>query len=86
MAYGRDYNVDLADESASAQSKLNAAGLINSTLSGKSSNLSTYNNEPLHSYAIVCNTDSSKGSGQHWFVIFISSDPKFNCKSEYLVF
>ena len=44
----------------------------------KSSNscLNTHNDAPLHSYGIVCNTDSSKGSGQHWFAIFISTDQK----------
>ncbi len=36
--------------------------------------LSTYKNKPLTAYGIVCNTDSSKGSGQHWFAIFISTD------------
>ena len=38
--------------------------------------LSTWNNVPLKSYGIVCNTDSSKGSGQHWFALFISTDQK----------
>ena len=43
---------------------------------GNVSKLSTYKNIPLHSYGIVCNTDSSSGSGQHWFAIFISTDKK----------
>ncbi len=38
--------------------------------------ISTHNNEPLQCYGIVCNTDSSHGSGQHWFCIFISTDQK----------
>lgn len=38
------------------------------------SKLSTYDNAPLTSFGIICNTDSSKGSGQHWFAIFISTD------------
>ncbi len=38
--------------------------------------IETYNNTPLHSYAIVCNTDTSKGTGQHWFAVFISTDHK----------
>lgn len=38
--------------------------------------LSTYNDVPLTSYGVVCNTDSSKGSGQHWFVIYISTDQR----------
>lgn len=29
---------------------------------------------PLKSFGIVCNTDSSKGSGQHWFAVYISTD------------
>lgn len=36
--------------------------------------LSTYKDAPLHSFGVVCNTDSSKGSGQHWFSVFISTD------------
>lgn len=36
--------------------------------------LSTYKNTPLKSFGIVCNTDSSKGSGAHWFALFISTD------------
>jgi hypothetical protein len=38
------------------------------------SKLSTYNDAPLTSYGIVCNTDTSAGSGQHWFAIYISMD------------
>lgn len=38
--------------------------------------LSTYKNVPLSSYGIICNTDDSSGSGQHWFCIFISTDQK----------
>ncbi len=38
--------------------------------------LSTYKDAPLSSYGIICNTDSSKGSGQHWFVIYISTDQR----------
>ena len=34
----------------------------------------TYNNEKLKSYGVIFNTDSSDGSGQHWFVIYISTD------------
>ena len=34
----------------------------------------TYNNEKLKSYGVIFNTDSSEGSGQHWFVIYISTD------------
>ncbi len=36
--------------------------------------LSTYNNTPLKSVGIVFNTDSSSGSGQHWFAVYISKD------------
>ena len=31
---------------------------------------------PLKSFGIICNTDSSKGGGQHWFAIYISTDYK----------
>lgn len=51
-------------------------GLISGDTNGYQSQLSTYKDTPLHSYGIVCNTDTSKGSGQHWFTIFISSDLK----------
>ncbi len=51
-------------------------GLIQGNPNEYTPMISTYNNTPLKSYGIVCNTDSSKGSGQHWFVIFISSDQK----------
>ena len=40
------------------------------------SQLSTYDNKPLTSYGIVFNTDSSSGSGQHWFSVFISTDQR----------
>lgn len=51
-------------------------------LQGKSGKLSTAIDPntgipaPLKSFGIVCNTDSSKGSGQHWFAIYISTDYK----------
>ncbi len=38
------------------------------------SKISTYNDAPMTSFGIVCNTDSSNGSGQHWFCIYISTD------------
>jgi hypothetical protein len=38
--------------------------------------LSSHNNVPIQSYGVVCNTDSSSGSGQHWFAIYISTDCK----------
>jgi hypothetical protein len=38
--------------------------------------LSTRDCAPLSSYGVVCNTDSSKQGGQHWFAIFISTDQK----------
>lgn len=48
---------------------------INLGLQGKApQQLSTHNDVPLHSFGVVFNTDTSKGSGQHWFVIFISTD------------
>lgn len=36
--------------------------------------LSTFNDSPLKSIGIVFNTDTSKGSGQHWFAVYISMD------------
>lgn len=50
--------------------------------------LSTWNNAPLQSYGVVCNTDSSKGSGQHWFAVYISADrrdPKDTSKPYYCI-
>lgn len=38
--------------------------------------ISTFQNVPLSSYGIICNTDSSSGSGKHWFAIFISTDQR----------
>lgn len=38
------------------------------------SKLQTFDGRPMRSFGIVCNTDSSKGSGQHWFALYISSD------------
>lgn len=43
-----------------------------STTIDKNTGLAT----PLKSFGIICNTDSSKGSGQHWFAIYISTDYK----------
>ena len=34
----------------------------------------TKNNKPLNSYGVVFNTDTSKGSGQHWFAIYITTN------------
>lgn len=36
--------------------------------------ISTYNDTPFKSFGAVFNTDTSRGSGQHWFAIYISSD------------
>lgn len=38
--------------------------------------LSTWKNAPLKSYGVVCNTDSSRGSGQHWFAVYIAGDQR----------
>lgn len=53
-------------------------GVIGGSLEGQAgdTSLSTHNDAPLKSYGIVCNTDSSKGSGQHWFALYISTDQK----------
>lgn len=51
-------------------------GLISGDPNEYKPKLSTYENAPLRSYGIVCNTDSSRGSGQHWFALFISTDRK----------
>jgi hypothetical protein len=55
---------------------LTASGILKEPFD-YSPKLSTYNNEPLNSYGIICNTDLSSGSGQHWFAIFISTDLKY---------
>lgn len=70
------YQVDEIDLGCEFSDALIKRGLIKGTPSGKPSKLSTYNNEPVCSYGIICNTDSSKGSGQHWFTIYISTDHK----------
>ncbi len=49
---------------------------INKPLSGFTPKVSTHGSVPLTSYGIICNTDSSKGRGQHWFCIYISTDQK----------
>ncbi len=38
------------------------------------SKISTKDNKPLTSYGVVFNTDTSNGSGQHWYAIYISTD------------
>lgn len=38
--------------------------------------LSTIDDRPLTSFGVVCNTDTSKGRGIHWFCIFISMDQR----------
>lgn len=38
--------------------------------------LSTERNVPLKSIGVVFNTDTSRGSGQHWFAVYISTDTK----------
>lgn len=40
------------------------------------SRLSTVDNRPFTSFGVVCNTDSSKGKGLHWFCIYLSMDQK----------
>lgn len=38
--------------------------------------LSTENNVPIKSIGTIFNTDTSRGSGQHWFAVYISTDHK----------
>ncbi len=38
--------------------------------------LTTADNSPMTSFGIVCNTDTSNGSGQHWFAVYISTDQR----------
>ena len=74
-----DYKVCSAKETDFAnefKAGLIKRGLLKGNVDPNTTKLSTYNDAPLHSYGIVCNTDSSKGSGQHWFAIFISTDRK----------
>ena len=51
-------------------------GIIQDSSFNYTPKLNTAKDTPLKSYGIVCNTDSSSGSGQHWFSIFISTDQK----------
>jgi hypothetical protein len=41
--------------------------------------ISTKNNAPLTSYGVVFNTDTSDGSGQHWYAVYISTDQVNGC-------
>lgn len=68
------FSVNETDFASEIRSGLIKTGKINGE--PEQSKLSTYKNAPLTSYGIVCNTDSSSGSGQHWFAIYISTDQK----------
>ena len=65
--------IDFSKEIAKA---LHEKGIIKDFSKVNETKLSTYDDTPLHSFGVICNTDSSKGSGQHWFTIFISTDQK----------
>jgi hypothetical protein len=56
--------------------KINIGKCFKQALEGKPAchELSTYGNVPLRSVGIVFNTDSSEGTGQHWFSVYISMD------------
>lgn len=58
--------------------QIDLAACIKSGIEGKPPcpGLSTYNNVPLKYIGTVFNTDTSKGSGQHWFSVLISFDYK----------
>ena len=49
---------------------------INNTPRDNCDKISTLNNVPLTSYGVVFNTDTSSGSGQHWYAIYISTDQR----------
>lgn len=63
--------------------EINFAEEFRPTFEGKPRNsnykISTINNTPLTSYGVIFNTDTSKGSGQHWYAIYISTDRKNKC-------
>lgn len=65
--------INFAAEFAKA---LSERGIIKEKVNIAEPQLIAYDNSPLHSFGVVCNTDSSNGSGQHWFAIFISTDQK----------
>ncbi len=69
-------NLSSYDYTVKSLLELDLADCIRRALNGEPccTNLSTYNNVPLTSIGIVFNTDSSKGSGQHWFAVYISWD------------
>lgn len=66
------HNIDFGKEFKYALIK--SGGISRETDLSFSPKLQTVANQPMSSFGIVCNTDSSKGSGQHWFALFISSD------------
>lgn len=68
------YQVDEVDMPKEIKNGLIQRGLLKGSMEEFKSKVSTKNDAPLHSYGIVCNTDSSRGGGQHWFAIFISTD------------
>lgn len=56
-------------------SEINLGQCIAAALKGKScEQLSTYKDVPLTSIGTIFNTDTSQGSGQHWFAVYISFD------------
>ncbi len=65
------HDTDFAEEFRHSMTALKKIDRPNASFMPK---LSTHGDSPLTSYGIVCNTDSSKGSGQHWFSVFISTD------------
>lgn len=70
-------NLNLFDYPVLPLNEINfAKGLSLGISKSKPEKLSTYNDTPLHSFGVVCNTDSSKGTGQHWFSVFVSTDHK----------
>lgn len=74
-----DYSVDdvgAIDFGKEFKHGLIRAGKIPGSSSSYRPKLSTYDNAPLHSYGIICNTDASTGRGQHWFAVFISTDSR----------
>lgn len=70
-------NTNVFDYPVRPLSEINFANEFKlAVLNQKPQQLSTANDAPVRSFGVVCNTDSSKGSGQHWFAVYISMDNK----------
>ncbi len=71
-------NIESFDYPVYQVDQINFGQCFKLAIEGKPScpQLPTINNVPLKSVGIVFNTDSSSGSGQHWFAVYIALVPR----------